>query len=107
MTVVDFDGLTYHVSTPESKTVVHISLQWACFPELASYGAKDILQREYGEYLAASPAQGYDVTLVIDVEKVPQDEGVSLSRSLLISYVILIHFSFKRPAMHLSKRCRS
>ncbi|KAI8364655.1 Arp2/3 complex, 34 kd subunit p34-Arc-domain-containing protein [Radiomyces spectabilis] len=87
MTVVDFDGVTYYVTTPETKTVLHISLQWACFKELVGYGAQEVLQREYGEYLASSPEQGYDVTLVIDLEKVPQDEE---TRDALIRKVSLL-----------------
>ncbi|CDS05500.1 hypothetical protein LRAMOSA08028 [Lichtheimia ramosa] len=73
MKVVDFDGVTYNISTPESKNVLHISLQWGCYQELVSHGATDILQREYGEYLASTPEPNYDVTLVIDLDKAPTD----------------------------------
>ncbi|KAI9495414.1 Arp2/3 complex, 34 kd subunit p34-Arc-domain-containing protein [Zychaea mexicana] len=74
MTIVDFDGVTYYISTPETKSVLHISLQWACFQELVKYGATDILQREYGSYLAPQPEQGYDLTLVIDLDSVADDQ---------------------------------
>ncbi|KAI8982240.1 Arp2/3 complex, 34 kd subunit p34-Arc-domain-containing protein [Mycotypha africana] len=71
--VADFDGVSYHISTPESKSVVHISLGWACSKELFNYGAQEILQREYGDLLAPTPEEGYDVTLIIDLEKVPSE----------------------------------
>lgn len=75
MTVADFDGVTYHISTPESNNVIHISLGWACAAELFAHGAKEVLQREYGTLLLDSPQQGYDVTLAIDLEQVPADAG--------------------------------
>lgn len=87
MTVVDFDGVTYYISTPESKTVLHISLQWACFSELVSHGADQILQREYGQYLASSPDQGFDLTLVFDMEKIPEDTE---TRDAIIRQVSLL-----------------
>lgn len=76
MKVVDFDGVTYNISTPESKNVLHISLQWGCYQELVSHGATDVLQREYGDYLASTPEPNYDVTLVIDLDKAPTDAGM-------------------------------
>lgn len=75
MTVADFDGVTYHISTPESKSVVHISLGWACSGELFSHGAKEVLKREYGDLLLDTPEHGYDVTLSIDLESVSKEPG--------------------------------
>lgn len=75
MTVADFDGVTYHISTPESKTVIQISLGWACANELFGYGAKEILKREYGSLLLDTAEQGYDITLSVDLEQVPQEAG--------------------------------
>lgn len=75
MTVADFDGVTYHISTPESKTVMLISLGWACTHELFAHGAKDVLKREYGDLLLDTPEQGYDVTLSIDLEQVSNEPG--------------------------------
>ncbi|KAI7900913.1 actin-related protein 2/3 complex subunit 2 [Cokeromyces recurvatus] len=74
MTVADFDGVSYHISTPESKTVIQISLRWACTRQLFEYGAEDVLKREYGDWLVSTPEQGYDVTLSIDLEKAPQED---------------------------------
>jgi actin related protein 2/3 complex subunit 2 len=75
MTVADFDGVTYHISTPETKNVIHISLGWACTAELFSFGAKEVLKREYGDLLLDTPEHGYDVTLSIDLEKVSTEPG--------------------------------
>ncbi|KAI8068217.1 Arp2/3 complex, 34 kd subunit p34-Arc-domain-containing protein [Gongronella butleri] len=74
MTVVDFDGVVYEIKTPTRKTELYVSLRWACYQELVAYGANAILQREYPDYLAPSPEPNYDVTLIIDLEKVPEDQ---------------------------------
>ena len=67
--------LPLQLSTPESKTVVQVSLGWACAKELFGYGAVNVLKREYGDYLLDTPEQGFDVTLSIDLEKVPAEKG--------------------------------
>jgi actin related protein 2/3 complex subunit 2 len=52
---VDFDGVAYHLSTPEegNRSVVLLSMcmRPQCWKELVSYGALDNLRKEYGEYL--------------------------------------------------------
>jgi actin related protein 2/3 complex subunit 2 len=75
MTVADFDGVTYHISTQDNKNIIHISLGWACTGELFSHGAKEILKREYGDLLLETSEHGYDVTLSIDLEKVSTEPG--------------------------------
>jgi hypothetical protein len=46
---------------------------------LVKYGADDTLKREYGDWVVATEQEGkepeYDVTLIIDLEKIPEDEG--------------------------------
>ncbi|KAI7868064.1 Arp2/3 complex, 34 kd subunit p34-Arc-domain-containing protein [Spinellus fusiger] len=86
MTIVDFDGVTYHLATPDSRNILHISLRWQCYKELVQYGAQEVLQREYPEYLT-SPEPDYDVTLAIDLDTVPQDEE---TREALIRKVSLL-----------------
>ncbi|KAJ1655631.1 Arp complex subunit [Dispira simplex] len=71
--LVDFDGVTYHLSTPTSRTELHFSMAAPCFNELVSYGAQDIIQREYGIYLSSTVEQGYHCTFVFDLEKLPAD----------------------------------
>ncbi|KAJ1654601.1 Arp complex subunit [Dispira simplex] len=71
--LVDFDGVTYHLSTPTSRTELHFSMAAPCFNELVSYGAQDIIQREYGTYLSSTVEQGYHCTFVFDLEKLPGD----------------------------------
>ncbi|KAL9484726.1 hypothetical protein ACSS6W_003515 [Trichoderma asperelloides] len=72
-TVSDFDGVTFHISTPEVKTKILLSLQIRCFKDLAKYGAEQVLQREYGQYVV--PAEvGYDFSVLIDLENLPESK---------------------------------
>ncbi|KAF2723211.1 P34-Arc-domain-containing protein [Polychaeton citri CBS 116435] len=71
--VSDFDNVTYHISTPESKTKILISLNIKCWQELVHYGAQSVLEREYGPYIT-QPEQGYDFSVLIDLEQLPAEE---------------------------------
>ncbi|KAK3903239.1 Arp2/3 complex, 34 kd subunit p34-Arc-domain-containing protein [Staphylotrichum tortipilum] len=90
-TVSDFDGVTFHISTPEAKTRIMVSLQIRCFQELLRYGAEDVLNREYGPYVVA-PEPGYDFSIVVDLENLPADKE---ARDELVKKISLL----KRNAM--------
>lgn len=84
--VSDFDGVTFHLSTPETKTKILISISVKCYHELLKYGAQEILEREYGPFIVA-PEAGYDFSVLIDLEGLPDDAGLlghDLSTSDLI-----------------------
>ncbi|KAI1775263.1 P34-Arc-domain-containing protein [Hypoxylon cercidicola] len=72
-TVSDFDGVTFHISTPEAKSKILISIQIRCFKELVQYGAEQVLQREYGSYVVA-PEVGYDFSVLVDLENLPAEK---------------------------------
>ncbi|KAL2913527.1 Arp complex subunit [Polyrhizophydium stewartii] len=81
--LADFDGVTYRISTPESKTQLVVSVAIRCFPELQRYGAEAVLAREYGPLFGA-PEAGYDVSLYIDLTTLPADrEPIIKAISLL------------------------
>ena len=81
--VSDFDGVTYHISTPNSKSQILISLQVKCYKDLLHYGAETVLQREYGHYIT-SPEAGYDFSILVDLENLPssQEERDELVRRI-------------------------
>ncbi|PPQ90740.1 hypothetical protein CVT25_010129 [Psilocybe cyanescens] len=70
---VDYDNVRFHLSTPERKTVLLLSMNIRCWDELVQYGALDILRREYGSLLATQVEPEYNVSLEIDLEQVPTD----------------------------------
>lgn len=72
---VDFDGVRFHLHTPERKTALVLSMNIRCWDELVKYGANEVLQREYGKYLAPTPESLYNVTLNINIDQVPPEGG--------------------------------
>ncbi|KAI1490604.1 Arp2/3 complex [Biscogniauxia mediterranea] len=90
-TVSDFDGVTFHISTPETKTKILVSIQIRCFRELVQYGAEQVLQREYGPYVVP-PEVGYDFSILVDLENLPAEKE---ERDELVKKISLL----KRNAM--------
>lgn len=72
--VSDFDNVAFHVSTPETKSKILISIAVKCYKELLQYGAQEVLEREYGTYIV-SPEAGYDFSVLIDLDNLPADQG--------------------------------
>jgi actin related protein 2/3 complex subunit 2 len=70
--VSDFDGVTFHLSTPESKSKILISISVKCFRELVQHGAQAVLEREYGPYIV-SPEVGYDFSVMVDLDNLPPE----------------------------------
>lgn len=74
--LADFDGVTYKVSSSDSKTTMLVSIALICYKELEAYGASKVLEREYGSYYQPGNAEhGYDLTLRIELDSLPQDKG--------------------------------
>jgi len=72
---VDYDNVRFHLSTPERKTVLLLSMNIRCWDELVKYGALDILRREYGSLLSSQVEPDYNVSLEIDLEQAPAEPG--------------------------------
>lgn len=86
----DFDGVTFHISTPETKTQILVSLQIRCYKDLVRYGAEDVLQREYGQYVV-TPENGYNFSILVDLENLPAEKGAThlLDYSIIIQSTLL------------------
>ncbi|SPN97019.1 related to actin-related protein 2-3 complex subunit 2 [Cephalotrichum gorgonifer] len=63
-TVSDFDGVLFHISTPETKSQIVLSIQIRCFKDLVKYGAEQVLQREYGDYVIAPEPDARDALVM-------------------------------------------
>lgn len=91
--LTDFDFTTYHVSTPQDKTKILLSIDIKCWSDLVKYGAMELLQDKYGKYEfvqilgEGSCEPGYDVSLYIDIELCKLDEE---SKNLLIEELSLL-----------------
>ena len=79
--LADFDGVLYHISTPQkdddkskadaTKIVISISLKF--YKELQSHGADELLRKVYGELLLPKPEEGYDVSVQVDLNNIPEN----------------------------------
>jgi len=79
--ITDFDNVQFHLSNPAGpddkpiKTTIHLSMLIKCYSDLLQYGARDVLQREYGDMIIA-PEPGYDFTIQINLENPPSSPGI-------------------------------
>ena len=83
MQFVDYDGVRFRLSTPESKSVLVLSMHIRCWDELVRYGALDVLKREYGAMLLPQPESEHNVSLQIDAGAAPPEGGACILRFLL------------------------
>jgi hypothetical protein len=66
------------LSTPNKKTQLLLSMEIPCWSELVQYGAGEVIQREYGNYITETE-QDYAISLLIDLETVPPLGGKLLA----------------------------
>ena len=55
-------------------------MQLRCWDELLNYGVEEIMRREYGNYLHHEVENLYQISLKFDVEAIPPEGGMSLSK---------------------------
>ena len=87
---VDFDNVRFHLSTPDRKTQLLLSMNIRCWDELAQYGAVDVLRREYGSLYLAAPEPDYHVSLGIDLEQIPPEGGVYSVRTMSVNCILTL-----------------
>lgn len=68
--------MTFHISTPETKTKILVSISVKCFSDLRQHGAQQVLEREYAGLVTDTEA-GYDFSLIVDLENLPETDGMS------------------------------
>lgn len=84
ITVADFDGVLYHISNPDqnkSKIMVSVSLKF--YKDLQEHGADELIKREYESFIVA-PEPNYNVSVVIDLEKVPDNWQQLVEKAALL-----------------------
>jgi actin related protein 2/3 complex subunit 2 len=74
---VDYDSVRFHLSTPVKKTEIWLSMQVKCWADLVKYGALEILNREFGDWLSPQTEDGFDVTLKFEADRIPELGGQS------------------------------
>lgn len=72
--VADFDGVLYRLSNPGGeKSKINVSVSLKFYKELQAHGADNLLKREYGSLLLEAPEEGYDATVQLDLENIPDN----------------------------------
>lgn len=66
----DFDGVSYHMESTKEGPLT-LSMDIRCWPELAQYGANEMLRQMYGMWMRDVPEQDFHVTLSFDYAAVP------------------------------------
>jgi len=90
VTLADFDGVLIHVTSDgENKNILKISLQWRCAGDLKKNGADELLKSVYGNLLLAKAETSYDVTLQLDLDKLPGDKDKLAAKIGLLKRNIL------------------
>ncbi|XP_057380602.1 actin-related protein 2/3 complex subunit 2-like [Daphnia carinata] len=71
--IADFDGVLFHISNPDSeKSKVRVSISLKFYKDLQEHGADELLKREYGTLLCQTE-DGYNISLVLDLENIPSN----------------------------------
>lgn len=84
VTIADFDGVLFHISNVNGdKTKIRVSISLKFYKELQEHGADDLLRREYGNLLT-TPEEGYNVTLLYDLENTPEDTESLIQKAGLL-----------------------
>eukprot|EP01094_Clydonella_sp_ATCC50884_P017417 TRINITY_DN302_c0_g1_i1.p1 TRINITY_DN302_c0_g1~~TRINITY_DN302_c0_g1_i1.p1 ORF type:complete len:309 (-),score=141.09 TRINITY_DN302_c0_g1_i1:188-1093(-) len=102
VTLADFDGVQFHISTPnpDARNVILYSIQWPAVEELLRHGAQKDLEKIYGG-LVTDPESGYQVSLQIDLDNLPAEpEKLPLKLSFLKRHLLAAPFMKIFGAIH-------
>ncbi|OWF48555.1 actin-related protein 2/3 complex subunit 2-like [Mizuhopecten yessoensis] len=109
ITIADFDGVLYHISNPDDdKSKIRVSISLKFYKELQEHGADELIKREYGSQLVPSE-DGYDVSIVFDLEKLPDDHEEAVRKAGLLkrncfASVFEKYFDFQQKGQTGNKR---
>lgn len=75
--VTDFDFTAFHISTPEDKTKILISIYLKCWDDLETYGVDSYLKSKYDKFApslilltGSQVEQSYNFSLLLDLDQV-------------------------------------
>lgn len=73
--------MLYHLSNINGdRTKIRISISLKFYKELQEHGADELVQQEYGSLLMSEPESGFNVSLLLDLEKLPEDWQVLVKK---------------------------
>ncbi|ODV63537.1 Arc35p [Ascoidea rubescens DSM 1968] len=76
--ISDFDNTLFHISTPESKTQILLSIYLKCFDDLVRYGdINSYLANIYSNYnILDTPEPGYNFSIYLDLVQFKQNFSI-------------------------------
>lgn len=87
--LTDYDGAAYHIHTPDEPSILFISFRWHCFPALVKYGAVQLLEKQFGSFIAATPEAGWDFTLVVNLAQTVDDKEEFISKVGRLKHTVM------------------
>ncbi|EDV26743.1 Actin-related protein 2/3 complex subunit 2 [Trichoplax sp. H2] len=83
-TVADYDGVVFHISNPgRDKSKIMVSISIRSYAQLQQHGVDEHLATIYGNYLT-TPEEGYDVSLLFDLENLSSDKDILIRNASLL-----------------------
>ncbi|KAK7010478.1 actin-related protein 2/3 complex subunit 2 [Biomphalaria glabrata] len=84
ITVADFDGVLFHMSNPDgNKNKIMVSISLKFYKDLQKHGADELIKREYSDLLTITES-GYNVSIVFDLEKIPDNWQELVNKASLL-----------------------
>jgi len=75
VSLCDFDDTSYKVQVDaDSVNILQLHMNLPCYHEIKDFGASDAITQHYGE-LVTEAAPGFDATLKIDLDNLPEDRA--------------------------------
>jgi len=85
MTCADFDGVIFHMYSPQDdKNILNLSIQTSAFATINKYGLQARLKQIYGPHLVGSPESGFNVTLTVNTAQLPANSDELAQRFALL-----------------------
>ena len=86
-----------------------MSISLKFYKELQEHGADELIQQEYGPLLVSDPESGYNVSLLIDLEKLPEDwnalvKKIGLLKRNCFASVFQKYFECQEEGIETNKR---
>nr|XP_053651740.1 probable actin-related protein 2/3 complex subunit 2 [Cherax quadricarinatus] len=110
VTIADFDSVLYHLSNVNGdKTKIRVSISLKFYKQLQEHGADELIQEEYGSLLMAEPEFGFNVSLLLDLEKLPEDwqelvRKIGLLKRNCFASVFQKYFEFQEQGLEGQKK---
>uniref|UniRef100_A0A0N4ZIT0 Arp2/3 complex 34 kDa subunit n=1 Tax=Parastrongyloides trichosuri TaxID=131310 RepID=A0A0N4ZIT0_PARTI len=84
-TFCDFDGIILNICNHENnRKLIKLSIHLSYFKELKEHGAMEVLKRIYGKHLLPVALENFDITLLYNLEELPNNYGDIITEASLI-----------------------